>query len=184
MKKYLILVFFLQLLLYACHQPEAQKEFTGAQQFRTTDPSRLYFNNIRSVYYLQEQQPDTRIEFYKLRRFPQTKERPFLYPIIANNWMESEAYIFLEKNDFKEGFSDTLTIQWKSETDSGYYYLPVANRENQYVLAGQLYESLRSRHRLFIKTKAAEFTPFFTDIDEQQQFKTVLRDYYQLTEVQ
>jgi len=183
MKNTLILGILLSCIFWMCQQPEAQKEFTGKEQFRTTEPSRIYFNNMRSSYYYREQQPNTRIDLYRFRKFANATDRPLLSPIIVNNWMEDEAYIFIRKNEFEQGFSDTLTVKWESPADSGYYYLPLANKENQYQFAGQLYESLQKRHRLLVKNQAQKFVPLFDDYNDKQQFRTVLKDYYRLTEV-
>jgi len=183
MKNTLILGILLSSIFWMCRQPEGQKEFTGKEQFRTTEPSRIYFNNVRSSSYYSQRQAGTRIDTYRLRKLANATDRPLLTPLIVNNWMEDEAYIFIRKNEFEQGFSDTLTVKWLSQADSGYYYLPLANKENQYQFAGQLYESLQQKHRLYVKNEAQEFVPLFDDYNDKQQFRTVLKDYYRLTEV-
>jgi len=182
MKNTLILSIALLSIFWACQQPEAQKEFTGERQFRTTEPSRLYFNNIRSSNYYQEQQTN-RTDVYRFRKFSNTANPPLLSPVIVNNWLEDEAYILFEKNEFDPGFSDTLTVKWTSSSDSGFYHLPLPNWENQYQFAGQLYESLQKNHELSIKTSAKKFIPLLENKSNQQHFRTVINDYYRLTEV-
>lgn len=183
MIKYLmLLIFFLET---SCQHPQPPKEFTGNELFHTTDPSRLYFNNIRSTYYYKQRQPNTRIDIYKFRKLKQTRKEPLIQPKIVNNWMQDEAYIFLETNDYIGGFSDTLTVKWQSnrDTTNGYYYLTLANKENQYQFARNLYESLKEKHYMEVKTKKNGFVPIFEDYAEQNNFRTTLNDYYRLTEL-
>ncbi|MEL6926847.1 MAG: hypothetical protein AAFO94_22595, partial [Bacteroidota bacterium] len=112
--KVLILLWFLGGLL-SCEVPSAQKEFTGDKQFRTTDPSRLYFSNMRSGSYFNRRKPNTKVDLYTLRKFSREKERPILYPIIVNNWLQDEAYVFIERNQY-DAFKDSLKIRWEADT--------------------------------------------------------------------
>lgn len=171
------------LILSACHLP-ATKDPAGEKddRFHTTPPSHLYFKNIRSSNYEQQTQPGTRIDLYRLRRFSQTTDRPILYPVIADNWMQDEVYLLIRPNDFKVGFSDTLRVFWKSDRDSGRYELPLPNFSEQYRFAGQLYQSLQQKHRLTIETAAGNRAPLFENQEDRQLFLTTLRDYYRLTE--
>ena len=170
------------LLIVGCEGPEAQKAFTGEQQFRTTDPSRLYFNNVRSSYYYNRRKPNTKIDLYTLRRFARDRNRPILYPVIVNNWMQDEAYIFIEKNDY-EAFGDTLIIEWKSDSLQGELALALFNKKNQFEFAGKLYEALTEQHELKLKKPNGGLVPIFENQLDRSNFITTMRDYYRLTEV-
>jgi hypothetical protein len=184
--KFFWIVIFPLLFWIGCEQPEAQKVFTGDKQFRTTDPSLLRFNNLRTVYYYRERPKNTKLDIYKLRKFTMTKEYPLLIPVIVHNWMEEEAYLFFENNLYPY-FMDTVTVKWQSSLDSmnteGVYELALRNKQNQYEFSGKLYESLQKGHDLFIKNSKNEFVPFYDNIDDKSAFNTTIRDYYRLTEV-
>ncbi len=168
--------------LLACSSPEAPPAKDGPAIFRTTQPSHLYFKNIRSNSYRLETQAGTRVDLYRLRSADDTNERPILYPVIADNWMADEAYIFLETNDFEAGFSDTLRVAWQSERDSGRYELAPRDREGQFRFAQQLYEGLRSGYRFRIQTAGGDYAPLFENNRDRQNFLTTLRDYNKLVE--
>ena len=97
-KLYTLSLLLLPVLLWCCEQPEQQKTFTGDSQFRTTEPSRLRFLNVRAAYYYRERPQDTKFDIYKLRKFKITKEKPLFIPVIVHNWLEDEAYLFFENN--------------------------------------------------------------------------------------
>ena len=119
MKKNMFLSF-LCILLTACSGPGSRQNNTSSgPQYQTTAPSLLYFKNIRSINYEQSEQPGTRIELYRLRQFSQPAKEPLLVPTIANNWLEDEAFIFLEPVDFGQPWARPITIRWQSRQDSG-----------------------------------------------------------------
>ncbi len=173
----------LGLLFYACERPKPQKVFTGEKQFRTTDPSRLYFNNIRSSNYYKKRIPNTKVDTYRHRKFSYTDKRPILYATIINRWMEEEAYVFIEKNDYP-AFTDSLVIQWKKDSLAGEYVLDRFTKENQFEFAGRLYESIAQKQKLQLLLSNDETTPIFTEIKDQQAFLATMRDYYELIEVE
>lgn len=168
----------------SCQGPEPQKVYTGEEQFRTTDPSRLYFNNIRSTQYYRKRKPNTKMDLYRHRKLSFKDERPIIHPVIVNNWMEDEAYIFIEKNDYKGGWSDTLTVRWAVEDSiGGYFYLDVPSRPNMLEFSGKVYEALRKGRQMAAKDREGNFIPIFEDSADRMAYQATLRDYYRLTEV-
>lgn len=171
------------ILLAGCTGPESTKsEASAGSPYRTTAPSLLYFKNIRSTYYEQSEQPGARIELYRLRQFSQPAKEPLLVPTIANNWLEDEAFIFLEPVDFGQPWARPITIRWQSRQDSGLYRLQPANTAKQYELALQLYESLQAGHQLNALTADSTWVPVMEDKNNQRYYLTTIRDYLRLTE--
>lgn len=180
------LIFFggLTLLFFSCQSPEPQKQYTGDEQFHTTDPSRLYFNNIRSTQYYRQRKPNTKIDTYRHRKLSFVNDRPILHPMIVNNWLEDEAYIFIEKNDFEKGWSDTLTIQWAVEDSiGGYFYLDVPTRPKMFEFSGYIYEAMREGKKLAAKDREGNFHEILEESKDRQAFFATMRDFYRLTEV-
>jgi len=174
-----LLVFF---CLISCERVPEPKQFSGNPLYRTTDPSRLYFNNIRSNSYYRQRKTNTKIDIYKYRKLKISRKEPLIQAKIVNNWLQDEAYIFIDKNDYVGGFSDTLTVQWQADSTSGYHYLALANKKNQYDFAQAIYESIEARHSLSVKTLKNGFVPVFDNREERVNFRTTLNDYYKLTE--
>ena len=182
MKKNIFLSF-LCILLTACSGPGSRQNNTSSgPQYQTTAPSLLYFKNIRSINYEQSEQAGTRIELYRLRQFSQPAKEPLLVPTIANNWLEDEAFIFLEPVDFGQPWARPITIRWQSRQDSGLYRLQPANTAKQYELALQLYESLQAGHQLNALTADSTWVPVMEDKNNQRYYLTTIRDYLRLTE--
>jgi hypothetical protein len=180
MKNTLILLV-LPLFLLACSSSEPPREVDTTSPYYVAPPSLLYFKNVRSAYYYQSRKPKTRVDMYKLRKFEYSRERPVLYPVIVNNWMEDQAYIFIEKNDFSQGFSDSLLVRWsKVEDTSGIYALPFPSKDEQFRFARQLYQSLKQNHSLEVKTTKENWIPIFKDGQDRMNFMTTLRDYERL----
>lgn len=180
-----LLLFAILVSSTTCSQPEPQKTFLGDKQFRTTPPSRLYFNNVRSVYYYKERKPNTKIDLFTLRKMYKGNAYPILIPRIINNWMKDEAYIFLENNAYPQ-FSDSVMVQWEHETiDSlkGTYLMTRRTKKQQYEFAGKLFESLTNAHELSIQNEQGEWIPFFDNFDDRMNYIATLKDYYKLTEV-
>ena len=142
----------------------------------------LYFKNIRSTYYEQSEQPGARIELYRLRQFSQPAKEHVLIPVIANNWLEDEAFIFLEPVDFGQPWAQPLTVRWQGEKDSGLYRLQPANVDKQYELALQLYESLLAGHQLNALAADSTWAPLMESKNTRGYYLTTIRDYLRLTE--
>jgi len=182
--RYIQIIFSISLLFGACNSPEPQKKYTGEKLFRTTDPSRLYFNNIRSTAYYRKKSPHSETDMYRNRKLSFNNQRPIIHPIIVNNWMSDEAYIFIEKNEYLGGWSDTLTIRWSIEDSiGGKYLLPIPSRPEMYELAGKLYAAMKEGQLLEVKDAEGEFVPLLENQQDRSAFQTTMRDYYRLTEL-
>lgn len=169
------------LLLLTCQQNTAPKPFEGERQFRATDPSRLFFKNIKSVAYYRSRRPNSKIDIYQFRKFSRTDKRPIIYPMILDNWLDNEAYIFLEKNAFSK-FASPLTIKAESETDSIIFEIAIFNKKNQYAFAEKIFDAMNDRKTLTVKTKEGSFIPIFENYQDKSNFMITMKDYFRLIE--
>jgi hypothetical protein len=182
--KYLGIIFLILLLFTSCTSPKPQKEFISDRQFRTTDPSRLYFNNIRSTHYYRKKNQHSNSDLYRNRKLSFNNQRPIIHPLIVNNWMSDEAYIFIEKNEYIGGWSDTLTIRWlENDNIGGEYLLPIPSRPEMYAFAGKIYAAMKEGKTLEAKNAKGIFVPLLENQQDRAAFQTTLRDYYRLTEL-
>lgn len=168
-------------LIAACASPEPQEAVEGEKMFRTTDPSRLFFNNVRSSSYYLERPRGTDLELYRNRAFSQTAKRPVLVPIIVNAWLKHEAYLFVRPNDFP-GLHDPLTVYWRADTTVGQLRLETPTRPEQYRFANALYTHVRSDHKLDVLLQDSSRSPIFESRAERAAYLATIRDYYRLTE--
>ena len=180
--KYLLIAGCLFGWLVACG-PAAESPAAAAEtQFRTTQPSHLYFKNIRSSRYQQETQADSRLDLYQLRASADTEQRPILHPVIVDNWMADEAYLQLEPNAYEGGFTDTLRVAWRSERDSGQFELARRDWPSQFRFAQRLYKGLQAGQHFRIQTAAGGYARLLEENKDRQNFLTTLRAYNKLIE--
>ncbi len=171
----------LVLLLAACTPPEPQHDFSGEEAFQTTDPSRLFFLNVRASSYYQEAVKGQHMDLYRNRKFSQTATRPLLIPIIINAWVKHEAYLFVRPNKFPS-LAPTLRVRYTGDSTSGIYSLNTATRPEQYAFATQLYSSIVEGHELEVMLADSSFAPIFQDRGERAAYLATVQDYYRLTE--
>lgn len=112
-----------------------------------------------------------------------TDERPILYPLIVNNWLEDEAYLFLEKNNYPY-FGEPIIIKAVNDTLFSTFEIGVFNKKNQYEFAREIYKSLKEGNLLEIKTKEETYVPIFQNYEDKSNFMMTMRDYYRLIELQ
>lgn len=181
MKKIIFLLFSISICL-ACESNKQPKAFTGDRQFQTTDPSRLYFKNIRSIAYYRTRKLHSEIDIYQVRKFSRTDKRPIIYPQILDNWLDNEAYIFLEKNAFPK-FASPLMIKAESDSLLTTFEIDIFNKKNQYEFASSIFNALNNGQELSVKTKEEAFVPIFQNYQDKSNFMMTMRDYYRLIEL-
>jgi hypothetical protein len=179
MKNILMLLPF-AFLIYACGDGSTQAgQGTGDQRFHTTQPSLLYFKNMRSTQYVMEEQAQSRIELYRHKKFGEEESLPPVFPVIANHWLQDEAYLFLQT---QPGLFTPLTLATDS-TGSEPLSLESPKPAQQYELAMQLYDGLKDQKQWYVKQQDGQFTPLYQEGEEKTAFLLTLRDYLKLTEV-
>lgn len=182
MKKIIFLTIY-TIFYFGCQEVSKPKPFSGDKQFRTTEPSKLFFNNVRSGYYYRTRKPNTKMDIYKIRKFSMTDKRPIMYPMIVNNWLEDEAYLFLEKNAYNS-FIEPIQIRNAQDSLAQTFEITVFNKKNQYEFARKIYTNLKEGNLLEIKTKNNTFVPIFQNYEDKSNFMMTMRDYYRLIELQ
>ncbi len=78
MKKNIYLLIYV-LFCFGCQQNSTSTAFSGNPKYKTTDPARLYFNNIRSIAYYKTRKPHSKIDIYQLKKKAQTVDRPIIH---------------------------------------------------------------------------------------------------------
>lgn len=162
--------------------PDAQPEGEAWTIFHTTPPSQLFFKNVRSVYYYHERRHGKEADLYRLRKWAMTRKRPILYPVIVNDWMKDEAYLFLEPNDFEGGFSDDFRIALAGDTTGQQWALELRTVENQLAYAEVLLEQLKKEQELVILDAKGTWRPFMSESKDRLHFMITMTDYLRLTE--
>ena len=161
------------------HRPDRSADADPA--FRVSEPSRLFFLNVRAANYYQTRPRGTEVDLYRSRKFSQTQRRPVLVPTIVHAYLKNEAYLFVQPNDFP-GLADPLTVAWESADSSGAYRLDVPTRPAQLAFAIDLYERMLDGHRLAVVLADSSRVPVFETRTERSQYLGVMQDYFRLTD--
>jgi len=181
MKNPLFLMFFL--LFAACDTPPPDADRKPDALFRTTQPSRLYFKNMRAYYYRHEVQQNTKTDLYTMRKLTQTGDQPALLPIIADNWLQDEAYIFFKQTPNAD-IAEPLQLKWEDKSSGTHetFMLESRNTKQQYALARWMYKHLNEGHKFYYLNTANDWTTMREKPEIRTNFLKTLQDYYALTE--
>jgi hypothetical protein len=162
-------------LLVIVTQPDQRPDKLEAEGFATTQSSRMYFQNIRSFYYLKSEEGGGMLEAYRLKSLFETTEAPVIPFIIYQNTLSGEAFIRVDT-----AFVDHRYSQIQIEMDTMRMVLPFpdADQESQYEFGKAVYKVLRDDGTLFFLSEAGEGIA----IEGQQkiQLKMTLTDYFRL----
>jgi hypothetical protein len=180
--KFSSILFQLLLLLFLSCQPVTTTQVPPADtRFRTTPPSKLYFNNIRSTAYTVTTHEATQTNQYQLRTWPDTAAAPFLVPVIVDNWLYDQAYLQLKWVALEEEPNLPYRIRAFSKTTEAYFTLEDHTWGQQYDFAQQLFKALLNGQELqLIKSDSLQM-PLFGDDKTRSLFRITLQDYKNLT---
>lgn len=189
-KSFFILFSVLYFLSFASCQKNTAEADKNVEQspFFVDDASHLYFKNMRAYYYDESAGPGAnnteRMNLYKLRKFSTTLDRPILFPVIVDNWVKDEAYLFIEKNAYRGGFKDPLTVLAIESMDTTSIELTRPNINTQLEFAELIEARLNNEQDLLVLDSAGVSVPLFVDKQDRLNFLTALKDYQKLVEKQ
>jgi len=168
-------------ILTACGEGPPDYMAPVDKRFRTTPSARIFFKNIRTYLYQWEQAPNSRTDFYLLRKIAESSPRPILYPVIADVWMQDQAHLLLRSGQYEQ-LPLPISIQWQSKKDSGQIRLDTLNKSQQYEVAMAIYNAVGTAHKIRIQFPGEEFKALFSAERDQTHFMISLQDYLRLTE--
>ena len=106
----IFLSLFLGSLCFACTDPDRASTATNDRQFRVADPNELYFRNVRATNYRQIPGETHYQDVYRYGTIEEQRTRPQLFAQLVLNWLEDEAYLFVEPNSVADSFTRPLTL--------------------------------------------------------------------------
>lgn len=143
--------------------------------FRMADSDRLYFLNVRAIYYDRENRTDAGMALFRHGKREISDSTPTLDLLIILNPQNDEAYIYLEPLNFDWPIKLRVTGQNQSEE----YILENGNKFDHLShinkLKAGIYEGLS--FNLFL---GDAWIPIWDTPDEKEVLKTVLNDYFRL----
>ncbi len=167
-------------LFAQCADPPAADQSHLYDIEHTSDPSELYFKNVRrSKYYLLPSK-DQRIQEYKHKKWVITKERPQIIPHILINKHRDKAHLMLNTNSYPT-LHEPMILRVISLQDTTLYthQYPV---KKQMALAVKLDQALQLQSRLSIMQRDSTFVDVLNNSEDRSPFGTTMRDYLRLIE--
>ncbi|MEN7550901.1 hypothetical protein AAG747_23475 [Rapidithrix thailandica] len=167
----------------ACNVDKKKTIPEEAIEFTTTDQSRMFFNNVRTLDYDQEEDDQTDRVFYRIEERNTDTLPPVLNLCIVNDPFHYRAYIMLEPNAY---FSQPyhFEVVWKDSllNTSGSISFQEGNIIEQYLFITKLYNKLLAQCQFYIKEENMEI-PLLNTAQEREAFRKTMIDYYRLINV-
>ena len=180
-----ILLFLVMLgSLAACNLDKDTQVDDKKAKFTTSDPSELFFKNVRQIYYDQEEMAAAKLNVFRLGDRSQAEDYPVINLAIASNWRYDEAYLLVEPNAYLEEL-DSIRVTWKDPANQheGTYRWARGNKEAQFTFASQLYRSVQRGHQLYVTNARGEQEKLLDRYDDREAFRKTMFDYYRLVDL-
>ncbi len=165
-------------LLGACNPDKNRLVDRNEPKFKTTDASRLFFKNVRLLYYDLEEKNEGKIQILKLGRRLEDSTAAIINIYIINNWYQDRAYPMVSLSPYLEKF-DTLEIEMIKEDGNSeiLFYNPSSTMNEQFYFASAIYEGLLKKYTFILKNDGSEL---FNNSDQREAFRITMVDFYRL----
>ncbi|MEM1409077.1 MAG: hypothetical protein AAGG59_19990 [Bacteroidota bacterium] len=175
MKKGLI---FILITVFSCHINADKKVTLDNFEFKTGDDTELFFKNVRQSYYDLEENQAAKFNLFRFSDRAVSDALPILNLAIVINYLQDEAYLFLEPNEILVAY-EPLIIGWENTTDGtkGQYKLQAMNREGMLSFSTKIYNSLLANHELVL----TDGTAILSSKKQREAFRITMADYFRLT---
>jgi hypothetical protein len=142
-------------------------------------PSRLYFQNIRSIRYTEETDTRSRARRYLLKTWQQAAPAEPFRCWLVDDWLHDQAYLQWRRTDAGEGL-DTLPVLFR--IDGLVLDLPAETQEGAVVdqFSRQLVQAIEQGKAIEWQRGKGTYRPL--DPDTRRWLVTIWRDYERLTE--
>lgn len=152
-------------------------------RFKTNDPSRLYFNNIRSTAYEVVEFQERYTKQYTLTQWPDTASTPFLVLHIVDYWLHDQAYVDLSWR----GLSQEIDLPWKllvnSNSQQDTLLLNSKRWGDQYEFAKGLNQGLlKNGTQFYLIGMDGEKREIMANEETKRLFRLSWKDYQGLTD--
>lgn len=140
-----------------------------------TDAERLYFKNIRGLYYDLEGRDDAKMSVYRYGKRVQEADHPLLNLSILINRVKDEAYIYVEPSSNLSSF--TLKATAENQTDTLKFIS--GDKFAHFNFVEQLYPFLIENAYFEILIDKA-WVPILEDEKERDALRIPIKDFYRL----
>lgn len=178
--RYVSILIFSSALL-ACNPDKERIVDRNTPVFKTNDATRLFFKNVRQLYYDLEEQNDGKIQVLRLSSRVEDPERPIINVDIVNNWFQDRAYPMIRLSAY---FDQMERIEIEMLNEAGHSELLVFDKSSgidaHFYFATALYEGILKKYTIRLRSDG---TQLFADQNEREGFRITMVDYYRLVAI-
>ena len=161
-----------------CTDANRTSTATNDPRFHMSDPNELFFRNTRQNKYRLVRDAVPSQDVYRVYALNEVSTRPQIFAQVVLNWLEDEAYLFIETNAYNAEFQQPLTLATQAgDRIELRDYSPAA----QLAFAETLAPLLQRESALEVYNAAGETVSIFQTKPEREAFLVALDDFYRLT---
>jgi hypothetical protein len=168
-------------MTFACNPDKERVVDRNAPVFKTNDATRLFFKNVRLLYYDMEEQNDGKIQVLRLSSRVEDAEKPIINVDIINNWFQDRAYPMIRLSEY---FNDLERVEIEMRSNEGHSETIVFNRgagmDEHFYFASAIYEGILKKYTFKLKPDG---TQLFAEKEERESFRITMVDYYRLVAI-
>ncbi len=166
------------LMLFACNPDKDRLVDRNEPIFKTNDATRLFFKNVRLLYYDLEEQNEGKIQILKLGDRIDDSSEAIINVYIINNWHQDRAYPMISPSAYFDGLEVIDIEMIKADGSSEIITFDTqSNMDEHFYVATSIYEGLLKKYKFKLSEKGKEL---FTDSDQREAFRVTMVDFYRL----
>lgn len=165
-------------MLFGCNPDKQTKVDQDKITFATDNASRLFFKNVRQIFYELEEMEEAKLKLYRYKKRDQSTDKPLINLAIVDNWRYDEAYLLLEPNVQLAGESE-LVVKWENTEGSGEINYRQGNKSEQVAFADQIYDRIQQGCTFSIQVNGT-WGSFLASEKSKEAFRITMFDYYRL----
>jgi hypothetical protein len=169
------------LVVCSCNLTPEKKVDQNEAKFSTSTDSRLFFKNVRQIYYDLEIPENTKLEVYRFGKRNLTPDKPILNVALVNNWLHDQAYVIVEPNAYFDNMS-SIEVEWQDDVSkqSGVYRFNFGPKDTHFKFASEIYQSILAKHKLLVFNSDKQWVDLFQSETDRDNFRKTMKDYYRL----
>lgn len=157
------------------NEKRANNSGKEASVLSITDAERLYFKNIRGLYYDLEGRDDAKMSVYRYGKRVQEADHPLLNLSLLINRVKDEAYIYIEPSNDLSSFSLRATVNDQTDT----LEFTSGDKFSHFNFVEQLYPFL-IENAYFELLIDEVWVPVLEDEKERDGLRIPIKDFYRL----
>jgi len=177
--RFLLITLAFIVLSTSCESRQNASESPADAAYKTSQPSLLFFKNMRSSYYRATEASDSRITTYRLNRWRGLASTDQVLEVaIASDWMNDRAFLVPEWKDEQPNrltYTDKEGVTQKISLPK-----PAPPAQTDWIL--DLASLLEEGGKIMAYYAGGRSTQVLSDAATKGCFQTVVKDYLRLTE--